>query len=144
MSVAPVPLFLPRIAVVVVAVALPEAGFVLLQQLQSTHPFRALPEVQMWYEQARGATVLRSERLTVVLVHDPRLAAGHLVERKVRRVAAIAPGAHELPARLDGFEQPVYRHAGPRRVELRPLRHAVDVDREGLAGQRRELRPRPA
>ena len=50
-SVAPVPLLPPRIAVVVVAVALPEAGLVIVAQCQPAHPLRALPEVEVRHEQ---------------------------------------------------------------------------------------------
>src|SRR2546421_12786103 len=44
-SVARVSLFFPRVPVVVVAVALPESGCVVLSQLDAAHPLRALPEV---------------------------------------------------------------------------------------------------
>ena len=57
-SVAPVPLLPPRVAVVVVAVALPEAGLVLQRQRQAADPLRALPEVQVRDEQPRRAAVL--------------------------------------------------------------------------------------
>src|SRR3954454_334824 len=101
MSVAPVPLFLPGIAVVVVAVALPEAGRILLRELQATDPLRALPEVQVRHEQPRRPAVLGSQRLASVFVHDPRLAARHLVERNVGRVDAVAPVDDELATGLD-------------------------------------------
>src|SRR4051812_47643768 len=143
-SVPPVALFLPWVAVVVVAVALPEPWLVLLCQLQAAHPLGALPEVEVRHEQPRRAAVLRLQRLASVFVGDPRLAPRHLLERKVRRVAAVAPRAHELPARLYALEQPVERHAGPGGVELRPLRDAVDVDRDRLARQLLELVPGPA
>src|SRR4051812_9552913 len=70
-SVAPVALLAPRVAVVVVAERLPEAGLVLRHEDEAAHPLGALPEVQMRDEQARGAAVLRLERLAVVLVDDP-------------------------------------------------------------------------
>src|SRR3972149_9552650 len=43
-----VALFLPRVGVVVVAVALPEAAPVLGHQFEAAHPLRALPEVEKW------------------------------------------------------------------------------------------------
>src|SRR5271166_2077947 len=46
-SVALVALLEPRVAVVVVAVDLPEARLVVVQQTQPGHPLRALPEVQV-------------------------------------------------------------------------------------------------
>src|SRR5262249_56923914 len=56
-SVTGVPLLFPRVAVVVVAVALPEAGAVFLQQLNPAHPLGALPEVEMRDEQPCGSAV---------------------------------------------------------------------------------------
>ena len=44
---------------------------------------------------------------------------------------------------VDGRQQRVDRDAPPCRVELRPLRHAVDVDGRGLRRKRQKLLPRP-
>src|SRR4051794_8572286 len=74
-SVAPVTLFLPGVAVVVVAVDLPEAGLVVVEELDSTHPLGALPEVEMRNQKARRPAVLRRERLASELVSDPGLSA---------------------------------------------------------------------
>src|SRR5690349_7622530 len=91
----PVALLGPRVAVVVVPVLLPEPGFVGLRHRDPADPLGALPEVQMRHEQSRRPTVFARERLAVVGVHDPRLPAGHVAERQVGRVAAVAPGADE-------------------------------------------------
>src|SRR5262245_46411882 len=74
-SVASVPLLFPRVAVHVVAVGLPEAGLVVVAQLEPAHPLGALPEVEVRNEQPRGPAVLRFERLIAVLVSDPCLTA---------------------------------------------------------------------
>src|SRR4051812_26708840 len=142
-SVAPVPLFLPRVAAKVVPVLLPEPGLVLGAQVEAAYPFGAFPEVKVRHEQARRPAVLRLERLLVVSERDPGLAAGDVLERQVRRVAAVAEGHHVLGLVLDTLEQRVDRDALPDRVELRPLGHAVDVLRDLLARQRAELLPRP-
>src|SRR5205807_8936018 len=89
-SVALVALLEPRVSVVVVAVALPEARLVLGAELDSPHPLRALPEVELRDEQPRPPAVLGLERLAVVGVGDPRLAAGDVLQREIRRVAAVA------------------------------------------------------
>src|SRR5436305_11635700 len=91
-SIALVSLFLPRIAVVVIAVPLPEAGLVVVEHLESRNPLRALPEVEMRYEQPRGAAVFDRQRFTFVIPHDPRLAAGHVSARKVGGVPRAAHG----------------------------------------------------
>src|SRR3954464_7789873 len=90
-SVPPIALLFPGIAVVVVAVGLPEARLVVVAQLEAADPLRALPEVQMRDQQPRGAAVLGLERLAPVLVGDPRPAAGQILERQVGRIAAVTP-----------------------------------------------------
>src|SRR5262245_16801649 len=125
----------PRVAVDVVAVALPEPGLLGVAQLEAAYPLGALPEVEVWDEQASGATVLGGERRTLVLVGQPRLAAGDVLERQVRRVPAVAEGEYVAGCGLDAVEQRVDRDPTPGSVELRPLGHAMDVDRRGHAGQ---------
>jgi hypothetical protein len=132
----------PGIAVVV-AVGLPEAGLVIERQREAAHPLRALPEVQMRDQEPRRAAVLGVQRLAIVLVDDPGLALGDVLERKVGRVAAVAPSRDVLGRRIDVFEQRVHRDAPPAGVQLRPLRHAVDVDGRRLLGQGEKLVPRP-
>ena len=67
-------------------------------------------------------------------------------ERQVRRVAAIRPADRERGAgiEIDVLEQRVDADAAPVHVELRPLRHAADVDRPLAAREREERLPRPA
>src|SRR4051812_1020883 len=106
-SVPPIALFFPRVAVVVVAVGLPEAGLVVIAQLEAADPFRALPEVQMRDQEPRRAAVLGLERLATVLVGDPRPATGQILERQVGRVAAVAPRGDVAGIGVDAFEQGV-------------------------------------
>src|SRR5690348_256205 len=70
-SVALITLFKPRVSTVVVAERLPEAGLVGLGEVQASDPLRALPEVQVWDEQAGGPSVLGLEVVAVVAVDDP-------------------------------------------------------------------------
>src|SRR5215468_12759790 len=57
-----VPLLAPRVAVVVIAVRFPESGLIAIDETQLSHPLRALPEVEVRYEEPRGAAVLGLER----------------------------------------------------------------------------------
>src|SRR3954447_10674212 len=70
-SVAVIPLLTPGVAAVVVAEPLPEAGAVAAHDLDPAHPLRALPEVEVGDEEARGPTVLGLQRLAVEFVSDP-------------------------------------------------------------------------
>ena len=50
-----------------IAVLLPEAGLVLLEELEPGDPFRALPEIEMRYQQPDRPAVLRREGLAIVM-----------------------------------------------------------------------------
>src|SRR5262245_53054812 len=63
---APVAFLAPGIASHVVTVLLPEAGIVLLQQLEPAHPLGALPEVEVRHQKADRPAVLRGQWLAVV------------------------------------------------------------------------------
>src|SRR3954453_5715778 len=108
-SVAGVPLLFPWVTVVVVPVGLPEPGLVIQAQLDPAHPLRALPEVEMGNEQPCRPAVLRLERLAFVLVRAPRLAVPYVVEREVRRVAAVAEREDVRGIRVEALEQRVER-----------------------------------
>ena len=58
-------LFLPRVGVVVVAVALPEPEDVVVEELEAADPLRALPEIALGDEQPERPAVLGLERLAV-------------------------------------------------------------------------------
>src|SRR4051794_29521203 len=86
-SVALVALLGPGIAAVVIAVALPESLLVVVEQGEPGDPLRALPEIQMRYEQPHGSTVIGGQRRAFVAERDPRLAVGHVGQRQVLRIA---------------------------------------------------------
>src|SRR5215510_512750 len=98
----------------------------------------------MGYEQPGRAAVLVRERLAVVGVHNPGLVVEQILQGEVRGVAAVAVRQHVLRGGLDVLEQRVEGDALPLGVELRPARHAVDVDGDRRARQLPELLPRPA
>ena len=72
-----------------VAVLLPKARLVVIEEPQSRDPLRALPEIQMRHEKARRPPVFGRERPSVDLPHHPRLAASHIGEWKIRRVSGV-------------------------------------------------------
>src|SRR4051794_40154 len=91
----PVPLFLPGVRVVVVAVELPEAHPVLAHHLDATQELGRLPEVALWHEQAQRRAVIGLERLAVVGVRDQHVVVHHDIERQVGGVATVRVGHHE-------------------------------------------------
>src|SRR4030088_31954 len=64
-SVALVALLEPGVAAVVVAVAFPEPGFVVIEEPEPADPLGALPEVEMRYEETRRSAVIARQRLAV-------------------------------------------------------------------------------
>src|SRR5690606_41187036 len=70
-SVTGVPLLLPGIAARVVAVALPEARLLVVQDPQARDPLDALPEVQVRHHQPGRAAVFARQRFAVVVPDDP-------------------------------------------------------------------------
>src|SRR6201999_299483 len=117
-SVRPIPLLLPRVAVVVVAVGLPEAGLVVVHDPQATDPLGALPEVEVGDEEPGRAAVLARQRRALVLGDDPGTAAGQVLQREVGRVAAERVGGGEGPFGSGRFEQHIDRDAAEAGVEL--------------------------
>src|SRR4051794_6638816 len=144
-SVTLVPLLLPRVAPVVVAVLLPEAGLVALHHGDPADPLGALPEVQVWHQHPHRAAVLDRQGLTVELPDHPGLAAGDVLDRQVGGVAGLRRRHDEAP--LGGgpgdVQQRVDADAAEPGVELRPGRDAVDVTAVLGAGQRMRLVPAP-
>jgi hypothetical protein len=96
-------------------------------------------------EQAGGTAVLRLERFPVVGISNPGLAVGDVLERKIRRVASVAMSDDVACVVLaDVLEQGIDGDACPRRVELGPLGHAVNIHGYGFVRQPAELVPGPS
>jgi hypothetical protein len=88
--------------------------------------------------------VLGVERFAVVAQRDPGFTAHDVLERQVRRIAAVAELDNVFRSGFDSVKQGVERNALPDRVQLRPLGHAMDVDFDLFARQRPKLLPGPA
>src|ERR1700738_270863 len=84
-----VALLAPGIAVHVIAALLPETRLVARCEAQALDPFRALPEIQVRYEQPRRSAVLRRHRRSSIARSDHGLRAGEIGDRKVRVVAIV-------------------------------------------------------
>src|SRR5690242_9981902 len=81
--------FLPRIGVVVVAVALPEAELIVIEELETADPLGALPEIPLRYEQAERVTMFGLERLAVEGVGEEHVVVVEDLDRQVRGVALL-------------------------------------------------------
>src|SRR5258708_30958584 len=107
---------------VVVAVAFPEPWLVVVLELQPGDPLRALPEVQVRHQQPGGAAVLDGQGVPLVVPDDPCLAARHVLQREVRRVARVAEGEDVGGGRqwAGRGDERVDRNAGEFHAPLRP------------------------
>src|SRR4051795_9919357 len=82
-------LFLPRVGVVVVAVALPETELIVVEELEAADPLAALPEVFLGDDQAERVAVLELERLAPEGVGEEDVVVIEDGERDVGRVALL-------------------------------------------------------
>src|SRR6266404_7826418 len=76
----PVPLLLPRITVHVISVLLPESRRILIEKFKSTNPLHRFPPIQMRHNQPRRITMVRTERLAIMMRSHQ-----HLVPIQVRK-----------------------------------------------------------
>src|SRR5690242_9645356 len=139
----PVPLFLPGVGVVVVAVQLPEAHAVLAHHLELAHELRRLPEVALGHEQPQRPSVLVPQRLAVIGVGEQHVVVHHHLERKIGGVAAVRVGHHVLPGRAHAslLQEIAQKHAAPRGVELAPASDAMNIHDHVVLRQRHQLVP---
>ena len=119
-----------------VAVLLPEAGHVLIDQREAPYPLRALPEIQVRHQQPGGPAVLGHEPLPVPLERDEVVRAIEIRQRQVGGEPLL--GAYEAVVRVGfhprAFQQELHRHALERIVEPAPARDAMDVTLHHLSG----------
>ena len=138
-----VALLLERVGVVVVPVALPEAGMVLRRQLDPAQPLRALPEVLPGHDQPQRPAVLAAQRLAVGVRREHRALALEELDRDVGREACLGVRDREARRRARAGELAERRpgDALEGRVEPAPARDAVDVLRHLDPRQLAQLLP---
>src|ERR1700730_3295667 len=127
-----VALLFPVVGVVVLAVALREAGLIRGEELDAAQPLGALPEVARRDDETQRPAVLGLELLAVRLPGDESLVVLERLERHVGREALLRVREHVAGARLrsDELRELAPVHALERRVEAAPARDAVDVRRD--------------
>src|SRR5262249_21781062 len=96
-----VALFHPGVGVVVVAVALPEAELVMVEELEAAEPLGALPEVALRHEEAERVAVLELERLAVEGVGEKDVVVIEDRQRQVRGVALLGVGDNVADVRAE-------------------------------------------
>src|SRR5579885_2438078 len=107
-------LLFPRVAVIVIAARLPEAGAVLGEELDALQPLRALPEIEPGNHHAHRPAMLARDRLALPAVREQRVGRRELGERDIGRVA------------VEGMEDDMARLGlGARKVEDVPCRDAL-------------------
>ena len=101
-SVAPVALLAPGVAVHVVAVALPEAGGVLVEEPEAPHPLHRLPEIEVRHHQSQRPPVVGFEWLASERVGEEVLGPDEICDRNVGREALLGQHQHMAGARRGG------------------------------------------
>lgn len=81
-----------RIGMQVKAVALPETRLFLIGEFEPAQPFRTLPEVPPRHHQPQRPTVLRGQRLTVVMGGQQAVRVQQVIEMQVGLVIVIGVG----------------------------------------------------
>ena len=129
---------------VVVAAGLPEARLLLVASPRPRTHFALFQKYRCGTSSRAGPPCSGSSGSPSYPYATQALPSEQVLERQVRGVAAVAVDHHVVGLVVDVREQRVERDALPVGVELGPLGHAVDVDRDLLGGQRGELLPAPA
>src|SRR5262245_28030563 len=146
-SITVVPLFLPGVAVAVVAERFPETTLVVIHEAQSPHPLGALPEVQMRHKQPGWTAMHGVKGCALVTRRDSALAVDEVLDRKVCRVTPVAM-RHDVRCEwirhAGRLQQIVEGHTQPGGIELRQLGDAVDSRPDRGLRQPLELGPGPA
>jgi hypothetical protein len=140
-----VPLFLPRIPVHVIPVLLPETRRILVKKFKSSHPLHRFPPIKMRHNQPRRITMVRTERLAIMMRRYQHLFPIQIRERHVGGISLL--GMHQnitcFGSRLDKLEDPRHRHSAPPIVESTPARHTMKIAGPLHSRKLRELCPSP-
>src|SRR4030042_1644475 len=89
-------LLFPGVAPHVIPRRLPEARLVVLSERQTPYPLRALPEVQVGDHKTERPSMLRRQRLAVVLVGEEHALGLEVCQREGCGVVAVAAHPHAL------------------------------------------------
>jgi hypothetical protein len=140
-------LLFPRIAMHVIAIALPEAGLVALQQFNGFEPLRALPCVEPGNNQACRAAVVETQRLSIVRDRNKRVFSQEIRQWNVGRkssVMAVRENESRLWTRAACQRDNITRlYPFPQVPQTAPAGDAVKIRKHAHAGQLREFTPVP-
>ena len=128
-----------------IAVALPEAGLIGIEDREPTNPFHGLPEVEMGNHQTQREAVLQIQRFAVKGVREEVALPEEVVDRKVRREPVLRPQrarAYAFDDAVQQLPQRANRDPFPSGVEFRPLRDAVNVGGDIAHSAANGTRPR--
>lgn len=142
----PVALFQPGVAVVVVAVDLPEAGFIHRAEFQRAHKLGTFPEVALGNQCPHRETVIWFQKLAVIFVRQQDVVLHHRFNRQIGGVTVIAVCDDILRARFDPehFRKLDKGDPFPESVEFAPASDTVNIGGNHFCGQRQKFVPCPA
>ncbi len=100
--------------------------------------------ISVMLEKSSRTSVLGPERLALRFGGYPCLTIEQILEREVGGVSAVTTDHHIVVTGLDILEQPVYGHATPSHVQLRPVGDAVDIGDDVFDAHLLKLTPVPS
>ncbi len=139
------PLLLPRIPIHVIPILLPKPRRILIEKFKSTHPFHRLPPIQMRHNQPRRITMVRTERLAVMMRRYQHYFPIQIHKRHVGGISLLR--MHQnitcFGSRLDKLQDLPHRHSTPSIVESTPARYTMKITGPLHSRKLRELCPSP-
>jgi hypothetical protein len=136
-------LFLPGISVHVIAILFPESWDIMIQKFQAAQPLHGLPRVEVRHYKAHWITMIRSQRLAIVMSGEQDFRSVEIGERNVGGKALLGVNQNVSGLRLgvNAVQQFLHGDAGPTIVEAAPASNTVEVARGLDFGQRIEFSP---
>jgi len=95
-----VALFFPGVAIHVISVLLPEAGLIVVEELECAGPLHGFPRVEVWHDQSQRIAVVQSEWHAVVMRGEQDVVTIQVSERYICGEALFRVNQDESGARF--------------------------------------------
>ncbi len=122
-------LLFPGVTVSVIAVALPEAGTVVVEEHEAANPLHTFPGVEMRDNKTNRSTVIDGKGLTIVFEGEEDIGTLEVLEGNVGAIAFFGLDEGECGSWFQGdaFQNLGEKDAFPEIVEAAPAGHTVKI-----------------